>query len=257
MNNNGHYYTRDGQPMFYVPKKNGQGTRPTTIADARKLGLLPSVTTCLGVLRKPALERYLVRQAVIAFATSPDIPGETVDQKINRVLDVEKQQDQDAQAAADLGTKVHKALECRLADMPIEVELPEEFQKVIETVVNDIKSYGEVIATEKVIVGKGYAGTADVIVKTGGGPMMILDFKSSRSLPTSDSWPEHKLQLALYAAALHKPDTPVMWVGNYYISTSAPGQWCKFSWANWEQDADIGLLICKIWGWLNKYEIPT
>ena len=52
----GHYYTRDGSPAYTT---NGRGT---TLRDARKLGLKPSVTTILQVVDKAALTSWLVRQ---------------------------------------------------------------------------------------------------------------------------------------------------------------------------------------------------
>jgi len=49
-----HWYDRDGKAVFEVPKAKGDGMRATTIADARKLNLYPSVTTVLSVIAKPA-----------------------------------------------------------------------------------------------------------------------------------------------------------------------------------------------------------
>ncbi len=39
MSKSQHWYDRDGKAVFEVPKAKGGGTRPTTIADARKLNL--------------------------------------------------------------------------------------------------------------------------------------------------------------------------------------------------------------------------
>ncbi len=51
-----HWYDRDGKAVFEVPKAKGDGMRATTIADARKLNLYPSVTTVLSVIAKPSLD---------------------------------------------------------------------------------------------------------------------------------------------------------------------------------------------------------
>ena len=56
--NGGHWYSRTGEPMHWVKRASGEGTRPTTLADARKLDLLPSVTTILRTLDKPPLNRW-------------------------------------------------------------------------------------------------------------------------------------------------------------------------------------------------------
>ena len=42
-----HWYTREGAPKYTVEAKNGN-PRNTTLADARKLNLVPSVTTIIG-----------------------------------------------------------------------------------------------------------------------------------------------------------------------------------------------------------------
>ena len=39
-----HYYTRGGVPAHRVPTADGTGDRAATVIDARRLGLLPSVT---------------------------------------------------------------------------------------------------------------------------------------------------------------------------------------------------------------------
>jgi hypothetical protein len=51
---NGHFYTKDGHPAYTTIGKTGE--RPTTLRDARKLGLLPSVTTINGMLSKAGLD---------------------------------------------------------------------------------------------------------------------------------------------------------------------------------------------------------
>jgi hypothetical protein len=50
--------------------------RPTTLRDARKLGLLPSVTNVLGVINKPELVEWKMTQAVLAALTLPRRDGE-------------------------------------------------------------------------------------------------------------------------------------------------------------------------------------
>ena len=73
-----HWYQRDGVACHTVPSLKGE-PRPTTLRDARKLGLLPSVTNILGVIAKPELTAWLQEQAVMAALTLPRIAGETED----------------------------------------------------------------------------------------------------------------------------------------------------------------------------------
>ena len=58
-------------------KKDGEGTRATTLADARKLGLLPSVTSIIGVLDKPALSNWKMDRAALAAVANPKQPDES------------------------------------------------------------------------------------------------------------------------------------------------------------------------------------
>ena len=48
----GHWYTKDGAPAYTVEGKTG--VRNTTLRDARKLGLIPSVTTIISIMEKKA-----------------------------------------------------------------------------------------------------------------------------------------------------------------------------------------------------------
>src|SRR6185503_9066761 len=65
-----HFYTKTGEPMHFIERSDGQGTRPTTLRDAKKLGLLPSPTSILKVLRAPQLEAWKMEQAALAVLTA-------------------------------------------------------------------------------------------------------------------------------------------------------------------------------------------
>jgi hypothetical protein len=55
-----HYYTLNGEPQHTQLTAAGakNETRPTTSADAKKKGLIPSVTEYLKLLHNHGLERY-------------------------------------------------------------------------------------------------------------------------------------------------------------------------------------------------------
>ena len=61
----GHWYAADGSPAYRITGKNGK-ERNTTVADARKLNLVPSVSGIIGVAAKPALTVWLQEQAILA-----------------------------------------------------------------------------------------------------------------------------------------------------------------------------------------------
>ena len=87
-----------------------------TLADARKLNLVPGVSTILKVLAKPELTNWLIEQAVLSVMTSPRLAGEEPDAFIKRVLGEDKQAGEAAKAR-DLGTDIHNELE-RLMSAP-------------------------------------------------------------------------------------------------------------------------------------------
>ena len=50
----GHWYDHEGKPMYTIVGANGV-ERNTTLRDAKSLGLVPSVTTIIGMIAKPFL----------------------------------------------------------------------------------------------------------------------------------------------------------------------------------------------------------
>lgn len=69
-----HWYTKAGEPMHEVPNKSKPGTfRETTLRDARKLKLAPSVTTVLKVVDKgEMLLEWQIKQALYSAAVHPN-----------------------------------------------------------------------------------------------------------------------------------------------------------------------------------------
>ena len=57
----GHWYTQEGEPMYTIIGANGK-ERNTTLRDAKSLGLVPSVTTIMGIIAKPSLETWKQKQ---------------------------------------------------------------------------------------------------------------------------------------------------------------------------------------------------
>ena len=102
-----HWYTRDGVPMYTVEAAKG-GQRATTLRDARKLNLVPSVTTILNVAAKPALTNWLQQQVLLAALTLPRRPDEPEKEYIDRIISDSKEQ---GRSAADAGTDIHPSIQ--------------------------------------------------------------------------------------------------------------------------------------------------
>ena len=59
----GHWYDHNGEPMYTIIGANGK-ERNTTLRDAKKEKLVPSVTTIIGIAAKPSLENWKITQAL-------------------------------------------------------------------------------------------------------------------------------------------------------------------------------------------------
>ena len=247
---NGHWYTKDGQPMHWVPKKDGSGNRATTLADARKLGLLPSVTNILNVLAKPGLQDWITRQAVLAVVTAPDVQGEGLDDKISRVLEIERQQDQEAAAARDRGTQFHDALEQLAKGQTVDSGT----LVWIEAAWKHALTIGTPVESEVILVGNGYAGRCDLIIRSAETDF-VVDFKTAKKLPTKGSWNEHRLQLAAYAAAWQIGNNErLVKTANLYLSTIETGLFAWWENPPWKDDLPVFEAALAIWQWQNNYK---
>lgn len=239
-----HYYTINGAAAHFQQKKDGSGTRPTTIRDCKALGLLPSVTTILGVLHKEALVQWMIRNSVHAFATSPELEGETLDQRIVRVLEVNREQDEESRIARERGSLIHEATELALND----VEYDQQWQPYVSLVLDAVKQFGRLMFTEKVFVHAeaGYAGKTDAGFEDDQW-ISIVDFKTTSSLPKTDSWWEHQLQSSAYANALGNTGEKRIRTANIYICTKGEPAIAVFVQEDWGRARDAFLSLLRYW----------
>jgi hypothetical protein len=260
--NSAHWYdATTGEPRYQIPTVDGKKMKVPTLADARKFGFLPSVTTILdAVLRKPALEAWKTEQAVLACLTAPRKEGEADDAFVHRVLQDEQQQNQEAKAAADVGTQIHTALEAFFDE---EVAPPAEMMAWIMPAAQAVLAkFGKAADTERILVGDGYAGKTDLLLEA---PecWWLLDFKSTKKLPDpmkGGAWMEHRLQLSAYAAALAReqdedsPTNKPIRTANVYISTITEGKFAICEHEDWQQTYTQGFQpLLTHWQWSNKY----
>jgi len=244
-----HYYTRDGKPQHWMPKKDGTGNRSTTIADARKLGLLPSPTTILKQLAKPQLTGWLIEQGCLAVLTSPRKPDESLDQFVYRVLHIDKEHDAERDAAAEAGTAIHEALELAMCG----IEYDPAMAGYVVPVMAEINKIGRVATTEKVIVGDGYAGRTDCLLESDDA-ITVLDFKGCKKLPDKGPWDEHRMQLAAYAAPLGNTGNKRVECANIYINRNEPGDILVAKIDDWQHDYKRFKLLVDFWYLSNRIE---
>jgi hypothetical protein len=207
----GHWYQKDGTPAYTIIGKNGQ-LRNTTIRDARKLGLLPSVTTILSVLAKPGLENWKQQQILMAALTMPRVDGETEQEYIARIIRDSKEQ---GMKAAEEGTRIHGAIEQHYLTGTHPIEYGVHVVGVVEAV-SDKFGKQKWIA-EKSFATSLYGGKVDLH-----SPEVVIDFKTNEF--TADDLPksydENIIQLAAYSRGLNILNARL---ANVFVSRNVPG----------------------------------
>ena len=192
----GHWYTEDGQSAHVIIGANGK-ERNTTVADARKLKLLPSVTSVIGVMEKKNLTDWKVEQGILASLTLPRKDGEDLTEYAKRCVEDSKQA---TTKAAQHGTRMHEEMENILFGREHSKE--PELLPFIET----FKEWasGNITKTywcEKCLVGAGYAGRCDALVEMKGVGKAIIDVKSSFLFYGKDFF-SHPFQVSVLSIGL-------------------------------------------------------
>lgn len=259
----GHYYYPNGKPCYEVENKSKPGEmRPTTLRDAKKYKLRPSVTTITKMLAKGNLERYHVSEAVKAVLANPQESWEDEPTYINRIDHLRKQ---DSQDAADLGTAIHKCIE-QYHDTgayllkgwgdKIEPVLPDIMEGYLVWAEENVR---EVLESERTFACKeGYGGKTDMLFKTRKfGRDVLADFKGRRTKPNQRvvAYPEMGMQLAAYANGLGILGKVKLW--NVIISTTEPGRIEIIDWTETGQEEfEAFLNLFEVWKHVKKYD-PT
>ena len=200
----GHWYDKDGNPAYQIIGTNGK-QRNTTLRDAKKLGLLPSVTTILGVAAKPGLDRWKQEQAILAALTLPRLDGEEESEWLSRVLSDSKAQGRDA---ADRGTYIHGVLESFFDGILLE-SIPEycrNAENALKAAFGNRLWIPEKSGSHEL----GFAGKVDLHAKgdkVKGIPPVVCDFKT-KEIPLEKVVPyeDHIMQIAAYRELLGLAD---------------------------------------------------
>ena len=193
-----HWYDQQGRACYEVPRAKGNGTRPATIADARKLDLVPSVTLILKCAAAPGLENWKLRKLLEASLTLPRIAGETEDAYATRVI---ADAQEEGKKAAERGTALHAAIEGWIGGK----EGPSEFADHIGKTWEALDQYGINLlnggSTEKSFASPlGYGGKIDFHTDE----PLVIDFKTKDCIDDSKqlAWDNHCQQLAAYGFGL-------------------------------------------------------
>ena len=185
-----HWYDRAGNPAYDMKGANGN-MRPVTLRDARKLGLLPSVTSIIRQAAAPGLERWKMTQAVLAALTHPGLKG--TDDDVNMIL---KDAAEQGKKAAELGTIIHAALQ----DGDIEGEYARHVVAAQNVIDEHFGSHGWSYE-DSFSHPLGFGGKVDAFSVN-----IVVDYKTTdKDLATIKTWPEHAYQLAAYREGMSMP----------------------------------------------------
>lgn len=243
-----HWYAPDGSPFYTIRSATG-AERSVTLRDARKIGAVPSVTTVLQVLAKPALEAWKVRQGILAALTLTRSDDEPDDAYLARVLADSNAQ---AKAAAEEGTRIHDAIEQGMrgqyvidAYMPhvdaVRARLAELFPHVTDWT-----------AEQSFAHSSGFGGKVDLHSPSTG---IVVDYKGKDGDFTDGkklAYDQH-YQLAAYQHGLRLPTNVC---ANLFVSRTHPGCVAHHVWT--ADDIRDGLAIfldtLSLWKRLRRYE---
>lgn len=213
----GHWYSAEGYLYGQVPMSSKEGYRDFTLADARKVGGLPSVTSILSLLAKPGLVRWQVEQGIKAALDTaimePEATGVllAIDEQ-GLYKDLAHKAEEYTRWTQDFGTATHWWLNKKLRAVET-LEIPPMIpgaEECADGILAWFESNGyEFSHTEHRFARTdlGYAGTIDLIGTHNGVPC-IVDLKTQE--PPLTPYLEHALQLAGYDYALEPATTPCM-----------------------------------------------
>lgn len=224
----GHWYKPDGTPAYTVMGLNGQ-PRNTTLRDARKLGLLPSVTEICRVAAQPGLEKWKREQILLSALTLPRIEGEPLQAFSERI-----QADSEAQGlkAREAGTAGHTSLEKAFQGVLYDPA----HKPAVEAVFKILEPYrGSGWLPERSFASQlGYGGKVDLY-----SDLAVVDYKFKSFDETAKAeklaWPEMDMQLSAYDHGLGGKRKRL----NVFVSTTVPGLALLHEWPDddtaWEK----------------------
>ena len=215
------YRAEDGAPQYTVKAKDGSD-RATTLRDARKMNLVPSVTTVLKVASKPALEAWKLEQMMLACLTLERSPNESEKDFITRLVADSKET---GKQAAERGTRIHESIEKWYSGNK-DVEHVEHAKAFEETVFNHFGTHPfEEWKTEVAFASPlGYGGKIDLycgISETA--PLGIVLDAKTKDFAEGDkveAYDEHLMQLAAYRHGLNLPHARC---ANVFVSRTVSG----------------------------------
>ena len=243
-----HWYARDGKPSYEIAAKGG-GLRAVTLRDARTLGLVPSVTTVLSVIDKPALTNWKVDQGILAALTLPKVADESDRDYLARIKADSGQQAKDA---ADEGTRIHDAIEQHYKGGTV----PDKYRPHVAAVEAELNrifpGVTDWVAEKCFSSPLGYGGKVDLHSPSTGITVDHKgkdgDFTDGRKLAYDQHW-----QLSPYQAGLGF--SPGL-AANIFVSRTHPGAVASHVWTSddMQHGLEVFMAALGLWKAIKKFD---
>jgi len=199
-----HWYTRKGEPAYEVPYADpGKGMRPTTLRDAKKLSLVPSVSAINGIPAKPGLDRWKQDQLLTAaWVCEVENEKDWRTSVIEIAGEISKQ-------AAEKGTAIHANIERYYLNEPV-LDYEVHVMNVVDALNKYYPASDGFVAERSFAHPLGYGGKVDLSYQAEDCiEGIVLDFKSKDFDPAIDPkklvYPENAMQLDAYRHGLKMP----------------------------------------------------
>ncbi len=244
----GHWYAQDGTPTYQVPYANGKGLRDTTLGDAKKLQLVPSVTTILGIQDKPGLTTWLQQQTLKAAWENP--PRGDYKEWCQTISRASKSV---GEAAAKRGNQIHDALEQYYTSNTGEAD---EYVDHVILFMNDRFPGVKWISEESFASKKhSFGGRIDLYSPEG----IVLDFKTKDTADVKKmvAFDDHHMQTAAYAKGLCEnkkiASAPHAKRYNLFLSTHTPGLITLTESTEFDKHWEMYYTLNKFWQLKNNF----
>ena len=242
-----HWYKQDGSPFYSVIGKNGN-ERSVTLRDARQINAVPSVTTILSILSKPALETWKVKQGILAALTLSREFQESDEAFLERVMQDSKRQ---AIEAAEEGTRIHDAIECHFKGVSVPSQYIPHVESVREEIARLYPHINDWRAEDSFAHSSGFGGKVDLHSPSTG---IVIDFKTKDG--TVDTWErlayDQYIQLSAYQYGLKLSEAECV---NIFVSRHTMGGCRSHVWTpeDIRKGKDIFLAALQLWQIVKGY----
>lgn len=231
-------------------------------------GPVPSVTTILKVLDKPAVYQWAKRTvAEIAIRRAEEVLARSLESQDDAIKWLAGMPEYEADTAGKLGTGIHLLADmvARGAESDSEgFQIPDDHRPYLEAFrgfLAFLQPRGAIISSEKMVWShQGYAGTYDLLVRLDG-ELWLVDIKTSKGY-----YPEYALQLAAYGFSdliiieQNPEGYPMPQIQRYGVLHLRPDQYQGTDTEGWrlveypvqEKDYVAFLGALEIWNWKSE-----